>query len=70
MNNIPDPILDPPEPEIDEDSFDGIFKEKAEEMGVAGLLDVPGVYELVREHLNDKIIELHLERKSECNSQL
>ena len=70
MNNIPDQNPDPPDPEIDEDVFHVMLHEIVGEMPTSDILDIPGVYELVSNHFNDKIIELHQERNSERNSLL
>lgn len=43
--------------QMTDDEFDGILESFADAMGVGRILEIPGVYDLVREELNNGVLE-------------
>lgn len=50
---------------LTDEEFDRILLELAKEEGVESLMMIPGVYECVREHLNNAILDTWEERQQE-----
>jgi hypothetical protein len=44
--------------EITQDEFKSLIEDVANEMGIAQVLAIPGVYEIVSEYLNNAALEL------------